>query len=132
MKTCQKCGKRRQDRSFYRRADRKSGLQSHCKDCQSKSAQEWANKNPERHKKNYARYRRRFLYGISEEEFVALKKSQKGRCAICDRRPKKFHVDHNHRTGEVRGLLCPKCNLGLGLFDESPAHLLLAVAYLNG
>lgn len=58
-------------------------------------------------------------------------RQQKGRCAICDRvldsRP---HLDHDHATGAIRGLLCASCNLGLGFFRDSHALLVGAAYYL--
>lgn len=59
-------------------------------------------------------------YGVTAEEYDALYKAQGGRCAICQRatgRARRLAVDHNHQTGEVRGLLCKPCNsYGIGMF----------------
>lgn len=73
-------------------------------------------------------------YGINREEWDRLYDLQLGRCAICvmplsETRP---HVDHNHETGEVRGLLCNLCNPGLGYFRDDPVILLQALRYLSG
>ena len=57
---------------------------------------------------------------------------QNGLCAICKRKPKKkLGVDHCHVTGVVRGLLCNKCNSGLGFYEDNPAFLRTATAYLE-
>jgi Autographiviridae endonuclease VII len=70
-------------------------------------------------------------YGLSEEEYDALLAKQSGACAICRRRPKgRLCVDHCHLTGMVRGLLCRKCNLGLGCLVDDAASLISAFAYL--
>lgn len=62
---------------------------------------------------------------------------QKGRCGICrkrlySKRYKAFAVDHCHATGAIRGLLCTKCNTGLGQFDDSIENLHAAVDWLEG
>lgn len=72
-------------------------------------------------------------YGLSADQYVALSELQGGRCAICGNRPKKkrLAVDHSHTSGEVRGLLCSKCNhelLGAGY--DSAAKLWAAWSYL--
>lgn len=54
---------------------------------------------------------------------------QAGCCAICGQ-PSKLVVDHCHASGEVRGLLCDDCNVGLGRYDDDPERLLAAAAYL--
>lgn len=75
-------------------------------------------------------------YGITQEEYDALLAAQNGVCAICcaieeSERWSVFHVDHSHRTGRVRGLLCSSCNRGLGYFHDDPAYLEGAAAYLR-
>lgn len=81
-----------------------------------------------------AAWRRR--YGISREDYERLLKEQDGVCAICStdtvgRGHEYFHVDHNHETGEVRGLLCDKCNRGLGYFNDNALTLAKASSYLR-
>lgn len=74
------------------------------------------------------------LYGISLEYYNTLREVQKFRCAICRIPESKLGeplvIDHDHSNGEVRGLLCSKCNLGLGLFKDSPKRLLRAAMYV--
>ena len=73
-------------------------------------------------------------YGLTIDDYAWLFKAQKGRCAICQSRPlrmgKPLGVDHNHLTGEVRGLLCDRCNSGLGFFEDNPVRLRRALRYL--
>ena len=72
-------------------------------------------------------------YGLSATSYYRLLASQGGKCAICGRLSlnKLLAVDHNHITGEVRGLLCQNCNTGLGQFSESPEMLDRAAEYLR-
>jgi hypothetical protein len=57
--------------------------------------------------------------------------AQDGRCAICFERPhERLCLDHDHATGQIRGLLCRRCNAGLGLFLDQPDRLTAAVTYL--
>jgi hypothetical protein len=87
--------------------------------------------------KNQARARELKLlrkYGISQEEWDKLHDEQLGRCAICLEtlaEVGKLGVDHDHATGEVRGLLCSPCNVGLGYFRDDPERLIRAVEYLD-
>lgn len=72
-------------------------------------------------------------FEITSEEYRALLERQGGRCGICKCRAvsKRFAVDHDHKTGAIRGLLCSKCNHdGLGAFHDSPLLLWRALAYL--
>lgn len=70
-------------------------------------------------------------YGLSEEEYADLLSEQSHACAICSERMDPACVDHDHETGEVRGLLCSPCNTGLGLFRDDPELLRAAIAYLG-
>lgn len=80
-----------------------------------------------RRAKDYALRRN---YGLTLEEFERLAAQQDFKCAICHE-PRKLHVDHNHHTGKVRGLLCHYCNTALGSFDDDPQRILKAIAYLK-
>lgn len=82
--------------------------------------------------------RREKRYGISPARFTAMRKRQRNRCAICGHKAKdrnargaELHVDHNHKTGQVRGLLCGPCNTGLGMFLDDPVILASAICYVE-
>lgn len=72
-------------------------------------------------------------YSITEEQYEAIFKKQDGRCAICFCRQhyQRLSVDHDHKTGMVRGLLCTNCNRGLGRFFDSALRLQNAAAYIT-
>ena len=72
-------------------------------------------------------------YGITEEIYEKILATQKGVCAICGnhQRYKRLAVDHSHKTGQVRGLLCENCNRGIGRFFDSPFRLRKAADYLD-
>ena len=84
-----------------------------------------------------SRNRRIKKLGYTPEKIEALLAKQKGRCAICRRKvdpnwgARQTHLDHNHLTGKVRGILCGTCNVGLGMFKESPKNLRRAAKYLE-
>jgi hypothetical protein len=70
-------------------------------------------------------------YGITIEQKEEMSKAQGGKCKICGVLMTCAHVDHNHTTGKVRGLLCYRCNHALGLFKDSIQALESAAAYLK-
>ena len=74
-------------------------------------------------------------YGITEQKYNDMFADQDGCCAICGLHQvalnESLHVDHNHSTGAVRGLLCRSCNTGIGLLKEDPDILNKASAYLE-
>lgn len=69
-------------------------------------------------------------YGLTLKDWKELSIQQRNRCKICARKVK-LHVDHNHKTNKVRGLLCANCNQALGLFFESRKSLYRAISYLE-
>jgi hypothetical protein len=80
-------------------------------------------------------YQLQFKFGITAAQYDEMLLNQGGRCAICLHTEPMgrgvFHVDHCHRTGKVRGLLCTTCNTGLGHFGDSVLNLKLAQRYLE-
>lgn len=86
------------------------------------------------HREELHGYHLKAKYGLSLEDYTALLEKQGGRCAVCGTPPdgRRLSVDHNHETGEVRGLLCLNCNTTLGKVGDSPEILMEAIAYLQG
>lgn len=80
-------------------------------------------------------YHLRSTFGITIERYEALLEAQGGACLICRAAPSAnaaLHVDHDHETGEIRGLLCVNCNQSLGQLRDDPDLLVRAVSYLTG
>ena len=84
-------------------------------------------------KQQIARGKRIRGYGITEIEYEVLEAQQNYLCAICgkDNDGKPLHIDHDHQTNLVRGLLCLKCNRGIGLLGDSPDNCQKAYVYLT-
>ena len=102
-----------------------------CKACYCAYHREWRKKNPDYDRRlSYAK-----TYGITLEQYDEMFAAQEGRCAICNRpefeQKRRLAVDHDHETGEVRELLCDACNVSLGGFQDDPAVLMAAQAYLR-
>ena len=72
-------------------------------------------------------------YNLSPEEYLELYNNQDGRCGICGAYPeeKNLAVDHDKSTGEIRGLLCFKCNIGIGLLGDTLEGVERAIRYLK-
>jgi hypothetical protein len=83
------------------------------------------------HKSRQHRYNIKAKYGLTAEAHAELVVAQEARCAICRRFFPRLGVDHDHTTGEVRGLLCAKCNLLIGYADDDPELLEAAIKYLR-
>ena len=104
----------------------------------------WKEANPERleayrQRNRLARQaeRRQRIYGMSAEDYATLLNIHGGRCAICATIPTEtgkmatLRVDHDHVTGAVRGLLCWRCNAGLGMFQDDSVTMLKAAWYVD-
>ena len=145
-KTCQRCKEVKTPADFYSDKGTWDGLRRVCVDCSRERHSKWrlANlehaaaqqkkhrlANPERHMD----YAIKHAYGLPLGTYTTMLAAQDGRCAICGTddtgRHKRFHVDHCHETGEVRGLLCHGCNVGLGHFKHSTILFQAASEYLK-
>lgn len=107
----------------YVRKDGTRTLSNRCRNCRVTAEQQ----------RYLANYHRLTKYGLTPEAFLEILDKQGGVCRICQLTPNKrgLFIDHDHETGNVRGLLCNACNLMLGFANDSPERLLAAVAYLQ-
>lgn len=88
----------------------------------------WRKANPEKYRNQYLKH----YYGMTLAEYESRLSSQGGVCGICRvAQSGRLMVDHDHSTGAVRGLLCSRCNHGLGHFKDDPSRLLRAIEYLK-
>jgi len=91
-------------------------------------------RNSEKGKQTMFAWRLKSVFGITVDFYNQLLKNQNNSCAICKRiEPTGYgwHVDHCHSTNKVRGLLCSKCNQGIGLLEENTDTLKKAIEYLE-
>ena len=144
-KTCYKCKKifEKSSENFYKDSRKRDGLNIYCKKCRKKVSSISSKK---RYKENPLKFydsNLRNLYGITYDDYLELLKKQNYRCAICGftleevksryggNNVRNFHIDHCHKTKKIRGILCQKCNRGLGLFKDNPFMLIKAAKYIK-
>jgi hypothetical protein len=131
---CVKCAEEKPRDAFPRCAAKRNGLSSWCKECTNeRQRKRWTDGKGNKDSRWKSRIKHR--YGLSKEGFDKLWDANNGRCHICTTQLTVEHsgyaIDHNHETGEVRGLLCPTCNSGLGHFKDSIGVLEAAIEYLK-
>lgn len=142
MVTCPDCGKE-YSLPYVLRHERRRWR---CDKCREKHAEEWkinnrdkllehrrkwAKNNPEKIRENSRKQSLRRKYGLTVEEYESILRGQGGVCLICKTVEKRFVVDHDHKTGRVRGILCHNCNLVIGHAKESVAILNRAAKYIS-
>jgi hypothetical protein len=160
VKRCNKCGEVKPLAEFYDEKSGRDGKRPECKPCNLAARRRWyqANRakaiahvvkwqqdNRERYNASQRAYKRknadkereshlRRKFGLTQAEYEERLAEQDGGCAVCGDRPRKtsLHVDHDHDTGEIRGLLCMRCNNALGLFREQTQLLENALRYVDG
>lgn len=131
MKTCSRCSEEKPLDEYYL-VKRTGKLQAACKRCTCDAAKVWRDANPEKFRGAIRRAQLLRKYGITVEKYDAMFESQGGACALCGVVPEgNLHVDHNHKTGAVRALLCMPCNTGIGMFQEDATLLRRAASYLE-
>jgi hypothetical protein len=141
-KVCSKCNKPKNLNAF-RKLSGKVGLRAECRACLARRARKWREENPtysktwkKENKDLDALYQWRGSlkrkYGITETQFYKLLEENNKRCAICKREfESRPNVDHCHKTGRIRGILCKACNRGLGMFGDNLERLKSAVNYME-
>lgn len=141
---CKKCGDWKDLIEYPKDKNSFLGIYSYCSSCANERARDNHKKirakdseGWEEHRRKYRhRYYKKF-YGISLEQFEELFKSQDCKCAIClcdldiDLESKKAHLDHNHATGQIRQILCVRCNKGIGYLQEDLTIMRSAIEYLK-
>ncbi|MEV5763926.1 endonuclease VII domain-containing protein [Micromonospora sp. NPDC052213] len=124
---CADCGSVKPMTDFPRNRSDSSGYGTYCKPCHNVRTRN----TKQRLYGGSREYHLRRRYGIGEKEFQELLAEHGGVCAICGT-PDPQHLDHDHRTGWVRGILCFNCNGGLGQFRDDQSRLAGAITYLRG
>jgi len=144
-RTCVDCGEAKPIMRFHRKrigTDGRQQYQSYCKDCQRKRGKATADKHGaayrERNRDTYnirkREQQRLKKYGVSQGQFDAMLVGQGGRCCIClgaFERPQSACVDHCHKTGKVRGLLCDLCNRAIGYLKDDATRAERLARYLQ-
>ena len=123
-KRCSSCRLLQLIKHFNQRGESSDGYRGQCKKCLNKRG---------RNASDRKRYLKR-KYGITVEQYDLILKKQGACCAICggiNPNGQRLAIDHDHKTGHVRGLLCSKCNRGLGKFEDSIQLLQAAINYLK-
>ena len=140
MKMCTVCKVAKPFEDFYdgykakkqRDVVNKKYPHSRCKDCDHARVKVYHKNNRAKVTKQQLISHRRREYGLTEEEYNNMVLSQNNMCAICNKpSDRTLHIDHDHVTGKVRGLLCFNCNLGIGLLQEDLVVLNRAIEYLS-
>lgn len=139
-KVCVACGERKSIEEFHITGKPNSLGQryrnSECKVCHYQRTKRSRGANPEIWGRYGFKRSLQARYGITVEQYEAMRLAQNNRCAICGSIPSgrgpqgNLHVDHDHETGQVRGLLCGRCNTGLGQFRHDSRFLQKAAEYL--
>ena len=146
LKICTKCGLTKPLEDFYKNISKSTGYEAACKVCHGKQVRENILKDHEAYKayhreyyqKNKEKHRKNFLkatYGIDSVHWQNLFDSQEGCCAACGIHQSSLRrtldTDHDHDTGEVRGLLCSRCNRLIGQAEEDIILLKSIIRYLE-
>lgn len=128
MKQCITCGSSYPIDKFTKNRTAKSGYGSKCLSCEAIRSQGKRRKNPASAREAQLRSR----YGITSGVYLDLAIGQGNRCKLCLKTNEvPLHVDHCHKSGNIRGLLCRPCNTALGMFQDNIEVLARAIRYLE-
>lgn len=133
-KICSACKKKKSWDNFYLRSDRPNPTpQSECKECGVKRSRKYYHKHTDGFRKKHLRYK----FGLTIKDYDKLYNEQSGCCAVCEKHQSELKralaVDHNHETGQIRGLLCSGCNPAIGALgaDYGTDLLQKAIRYVE-
>jgi len=145
-KVCSKCGIEKPLSEYHKHKIEHDGHTSICKKCRCFDSAEWRKNNPKKVKESYKKFGKEYnkkwvknnpdkmkcylrksrlkkMYGVSLDDYNKMFNEQKGCCWICGKHQSQenraLSVDHNHKTGEVRKLLCGECNLLVGQIEKN-------------
>lgn len=133
FKICKACNKNKRTSSFYIAYKYKDTItySPTCKECDKIRSATWRRNNKD--KRFWIDIKHH--YGLTKEQYLKMFEEQKGQCAICPTKQSehrtKLNIDHCHKTGKVRGLLCHKCNILLGKANDDAEILRKAIRYLE-
>lgn len=135
-KACARCGQRFTYDHFHKNRANSDGHNYWCKPCVRTATARAKRERRLRDPTYYADEGLRRRYGMTVKEREDMIRAQGGKCAICGGagdhgRRRRLHVDHCHASGRVRGLLCHRCNVGIGYFQEDTERLRGAIRYLE-
>ncbi len=136
-KRCTQCGIVKLRSEFYpRKSSSPNAIRAECKQCSIDGVANWQVGRRERVRETNWRTCLRRYYGITAEQYDEMLAAQGDVCAICGgtettRNRKRLYVDHCHRTRLIRGLLCSRCNHGVGAMRDDPDLLKSAWVYLE-
>jgi len=134
-KRCTRCGEHKPRSEFYPHSQAQGGVHSRCRVCTNLTSTEYAKANRDKACATQRKSKLKRNWGMTLDQFDSLLRAQGGGCAICGSKEPggtgRFHVDHCHATGSVRGLLCTRCNTGLGQFRDRPDLLRQAANYVE-
>jgi hypothetical protein len=135
MKMCIKCRESKPLTAFGKSTMRKSGLETTCRACINAKQHEFRRLNPALIKIKQTQVYAKKVGGLpitdSLDSLNLFLKNHSGICDIISCRAKAINLDHCHKTGKVRGMLCNRHNMGLGMFEDSTEELVNAVFYLE-
>jgi hypothetical protein len=150
-KVCSACGVEKTLDQFHKREHYQLGVVGQCKQCFGARVRKWRKENPETVKairKRYSqtenakalsrsssfRWALRNVFFLTMEQYLDMVERQQNQCAICGclgNDEQKLHLDHDHKSGKIRALLCNRCNLLIGKADDSAELLKKAAQYLR-
>ena len=155
IKICSKCKNPKSILEFCNNKCNIDGLECWCRECHKEkiriknqirqrkykeTRKRYNDTHKEQMSKQKAEKRLSTRYGITIEDYRVMQENQNGKCSICNKeqtrlnrnnKPIRLAVDHDHKTGRIRGLLCYKCNSGIGYFNDNIELLSKPINYLT-